>query len=514
MPLDPNIALQGQVANPFQSMGQAVQTASGLAQLANVQQQNQLMQAETQNLNQSAQYNTQIQNERNVYQSAMQNKNSPFYNADGTIDPDKFQVWGNQNVPLMNSEFGGAMLKQNQAINEYHSTVANMATKDHDIVNAQIGSWVKPDGTLAASPLDMIKQLEASRSQLSGPGKNFVDQAQNFILNNKDNPQALAQGIAQYSRTTTSPENQATARRASNTFVNTGGATVPVSNTGEYGAQIGTPTGQGVANTLTPGERQTVGTMPGTNTPVIITRSPNGMDTTMTSPSTQGVYVPQPGDDKLVQPLTDERTAAKSAYLAAPTQHTNNQLILSNIDNVGATGKSGQAWRTMASMLGFDPGAADKNGNFDQATAYDLVGKGLERNAVQAASAMGNQTATAINAQVAANGSLNYTPAAIKEVTKLNDAITTGTQSYQPGLERAISSNPSAGIFAKKQFDQQWGANFMPEIFELINAKQNGDQAGEAAIVKKLGGTDSDAYKAMLKKAANLRQLSNTGGLQ
>ena len=511
MPLDPSIPLQVQSQpNPF---GQAVQTASGLAQLANIRQQNQLMQAETQNLNQSAQYNTQLQNERNVYQSAMQNKNSPFYNADGTIDPNKFQVWGNQNVPLMNSEFGGAMLKQNQAINEYHSTVANMATKDHDIVNAQIGSWVKPDGTLSASPLDMIKQLEASRSQLSGPGKNFVDQAQNFILNNKDNPQALAQGIAQYSRTTTAPATQFSQRQGATSFINTGGATVPVSNTGDFGAAPGTPTGQGIANTLTPGERQTVGTMPGTNTPVIITKSPNGLDTTMTSPSTQGVYVPQPGDQQQLPVLSAERDAARQAYNGAALQHTNNQLILSNIDNVGATGKAGQSWRTLSSMFGFDPGAADKNGNFDQATAYDLVGKGLERSALQAAQSMGPQTNAGLSAQIAANGSTQYTPAAIKEVTKLNDAIVTGAQSYQPGLERAIAANPSAGVFAKRDFDKAWGANFDPTIFQYYNAIKSGDQGEQAAILKKLGGTNSPAYKAMLQKAQNLQTLSNKGSL-
>ena len=54
MPIDPSSPMQVQQGSPFQSMGQATQALSGLAQLQNVRQQNQMMQAETQNLQQTA----------------------------------------------------------------------------------------------------------------------------------------------------------------------------------------------------------------------------------------------------------------------------------------------------------------------------------------------------------------------------------------------------------------------------------------------------------------------------
>ena len=125
----------------------------------------------------------------------------------------------------------------------------------------------------------------------------------------------------------------------------------------------------------------------------------------------------------------------------------------------------------------------------------------MERSALQAAQSMGPNTNAGLDAQIKANGSLGYTPQAIKEVTKLNDALTTGVQSYQPGLERAIAANPAAGVLAKRQYDQQWGANFDPNIFKYYNAIKSGDTAEQQAVVKQLGGLNSPGYNAMMKKA-------------
>lgn len=513
MPLDPNIALQGQVANPFQSVGQATQAMSGLQQLANMRQQNQMMQADTQLLNQQASIGDQMQNERQTYTSAMQDPNAPFRNSDGTIDPQKFQVWGNSNIPLMNSQYGGEMLKHNEGINNFKTTIANMATKDHDVANATMSSWLNPDGSLAVKPLDMIKQLEQSRTQMTGVGKNFTDQAQDFIMQNKDNPQALAQGIAQFSRTTTPAVTQQGERRANTSFVNNGAATVPVSNTGDYGNAPGTQTGTGVANQIGPDQRESLIPNPVTGGWSVQQKNPNGQINGLTNPPSQGVYQMSPGDKEQLPALNDERNAARAAYNAAPLQHTNNKIVLDNVDSLLATGNTGNAWRNITSAFGLNPGSADKDGKFDPATAYDLVGKGLERSALQAAQSMGPQTNAGLSAQVAANGSTSYTPAAIKEIVKLNDAITTGAQSYQPGLERAISANSAKGVLAKKDFDAAWGANFDPQIFQMYNAIKANDTGEQAAIIKKLGGTDSPAYKKFMQKAANLQSLSNTGSL-
>ncbi len=269
------------------------------------------------------------------------------------------------------------------------------------------------------------------------------------------------------------------------------------------------PVGPETAQGIPLNERQTVSTNQMTGGPVVTTKNGQGVVQGITNAPTQGVYVPQPGDTQDLPVLSGERAAARSQFTGAGLQHTNNQIVLDNIDHVGATGVSGQAFRNIASAFGFNPGDAK-----DAATAYDLVGKGLERSALQAAQTMGPSTNAGLEAQIKANGSLSYTPQAIKEVTRLNDAIVSGVQAYQPGLERAIAANPSAGVFAKRQFDQQWGANFDPRIFEMYNAAKRGDTATVNSIVSALGGKNSAQFKALMNKAANLNKLSNGEGLQ
>lgn len=509
MPIDPNIPLQVNQGSPMQSMGQTLQPMVSLAQLANIRQQNQMMQAETQNLQQNASQGAQLQSERQTYSVAMDDPNSPFYNQDGTVDPNKFQVWANHNIPLTQNVYGQALLDHTEAVNKYKTTVANMSQGDHQVVNAALSSFVRPDGTVTATPQQVGAQLDAIAPQLTGYGNSFVSQAKQAIASTANNPQMMGQVLTQLARTTTPAATQQEQRRANTTLVNTGAATVPVAATGDYGTPPGTPTGSGIANQVGPEGRQTVTGNPLTGGMSVVNRDANGTITGITNPPTQGVYVPQPGDVQALPELQAERDSARTQYAAAGTQHENNRIVLSNIDNVAATGMTGQGIRNIASAMGLNIGPG-----VDSATAYDMVGKGLERSALQAAQSMGPQTNAGLDAQIKANGSLGYTPQAIKEITKLNDALVTGTQSYQPGLERAIAANPSAGVFAKRQFDQSWGANFDPTIFRYYNAIKNGDTAEQQAIVKQLGGLNSKGYNAMMQKAKNLQQLSNTGSIQ
>lgn len=509
MPIDASIPLQTQQVNPFGAMNQATQSLSSLAQLQNIQQQGQMYQAETQNLNQQASQGAQLQSERQTYTRAMEDPSSPFYNPDGTVDPSKFQVWANKSIPLTQNLYGQELLGHTAALNTYKTTTANMATSDHQMVNGVLSSAIKPDGTLATTPQQLTQQLAALKPQLTGYGGSFVDQATQAINNSANNPQMLSQVISQLSRTTTPASTQQDQRRANTSLVNTGGSTVPVSNTGDYGVPPGTQMGAGTPNTLSPDARQTVIPNAVTGGVSVQNKDANGNITGITNPPTQGVYVPQPGDAEARPVLQAERDSARMQATNAGMQHENNRIVLSNIDNVGATGVSGPAFRNIASAFGFNPGDAK-----DPATAYDMVGKGLERSALQAAQSMGPQTNAGLDAQIKANGSTGYTPTAIKEITKLNDALVSGTQAYQPGLERAISSNPSAGVFAKRQFDQAWGANFDPTVFRYYNAIKNGDVAEQQSIVNQLGGLNSKGYSAMMQKAKNLQSLSNTGGLQ
>jgi hypothetical protein len=510
MPIDASIPLQGQQFSPFQSMNQATQSLSSLAQLQNIRQQNQMMQAETQNLQQSVQYNTQMQNERNTFSQAMQDPNAPFKNPDGTIDYDKMQQWAATNTPLVGSEYGSQIMQLAQHVNQYKTTLSSMADSDMQRTNAVLHSFMGPNGQPITDPQTMTGQLSALKKTLSGPGARYVDMATEAIQKSGSNPQLLQTALGQLARDTTPASTQASQMQGATQMLNNGAQTLPVTTNGEYGQAPGMATGTpGIPNQIGPEGRQQVTTNPTSGAYNVVNRDANGNIIGVTNAPTQNVYQPQPGDAEQKPILAAQRQAAQDQFLAAGAQHENNRIVLSNIDNVAATGSSGQAMRNIASAMGLNIGPG-----VDAATAYDMVGKGLERSALQAAQSMALSTNAGLEAQIRANGSLHYTPQAIKEITKLNDALTSGSQAYQPGLERAIAANPSAGVFAKRQFDQAWGANFDPIVFRYYNAIKNSDTAEQQAILKQLGGTNSKAYSTMMQKAQNLQQLSNTGNLQ
>lgn len=509
--LDAAIPLQVQQYSPFQSFGQATQALSGLAQLQNVRQQGQMFQAETQNLNNEAAQSTQQNAEWQAYKNLLQNDPQHLIHDPNTglLDVSKAQQWQMNNMPLTGTQFGDALVQHMNAVNQWRTNVANTSDEDRARIASTAGAFLGPNG-LTGNPQQIGAALATLQPQLASQGgqatMNMVMQA---LRNTQSNPAMMQQVLGEVSRLGTPAATQAAARQGATSFVNNGAGTVPVANTGDFGALPGTDVGAILPNQLGPDQRQTVSSNPLTGGPTVINRDANGNVLGITNAPTQGVYVPQPGDAQALPELQAERDAARREFTNAGLQHENNRIVLDNIDNVGATGPSGQAIRNIASAMGLNLGP-----KVDDATAYDMVGKGLERSALQAAQSMGPQTNAGLEAQIKANGSLAYTPSAIKQITHLNDAIVSGTQAYQPGLERAIAANPSAGVFAKRAYDEAWGANFDPRIFEMYNAAKAGDTATVNSIVQQLGGVKGKAYQALMKKAANLQELTNSGSLR
>jgi len=215
-----------------------------------------------------------------------------------------------------------------------------------------------------------------------------------------------------------------------------------------------------------------------------------------------------PSDAAAIPQLEAERTSARQSVLSAGTQHNANKEILSALDDA-TTGQYGGIIAKAKSLGGLVLGSTDAE---KSASAYDTIGKMTERNALEAAKSMGPQTNAGLQAQVAANGSPQYNPTALRNITKLNDAIVTGAEHYQPGLEAAIKANGN-NVLAKRDYDQAWGQNFDPLIFRLKNAVSNHDQAEIESIQKQLGGKNSEASKALAAKWKNLQSLSTTGQL-
>jgi len=272
--------------------------------------------------------------------------------------------------------------------------------------------------------------------------------------------------------------------------------------------------------------------LPATDTagnPAIMQRNQFGAQPTITAPQYQGqtgAIMPTgplaPGEKERIPTLSQEVVAARGAAQNAGVLHTTNAGILQEIDKAVATGTAGPALQRLMSGAGVVlPNGWGGASAEEKASAYDMVGKYLERNALTAAQSMGPQTNAGLEAQIKANGSIQYNPTAIKQITRLNDALVSGAEAYAPGLAKAMAANPTRGVLAKEPFDAAWGQAFKPEVFELFNAYKAKDTAEAAAIARRLGytGPMSDFGKSpqgieMKQRAAVLEQLSKTGGVQ
>ena len=300
------------------------------------------------------------------------------------------------------------------------------------------------------------------------------------------------------------------------TMVQTGGATQPVAggNPALTGVQPGTVQGAAVPNAVAPGALETVETGPDNNK-YIVQRSPQGTILNTRPLAGAGQGAPQSGgppaampsytpEDQATRPILEaERNVARNALGAAPIAHTTNRGILDEIDHVAATGTAGPAFQKFLSIAGVGFGTPE-----EKASAYDLIGKYMERNALEAAKAMGPGTNAGLEAAIKANGSVAYNPTAIKRITKLNDAIVSGSEAYQPGLEKAIAANPQRGVLVKREFDQAWAQNFDPRVMQIANAAKTGDKAEIETIKKTLG---KGGMAELVQKARNIEALSTQG---
>lgn len=486
---------------------QPIQSLSGILGIA--QQQQALQQGSQQlQVGQAAAQSAQQQmSERQLLQQTMQTGKDPDGNSikgtNGEVDPTALAGFANKYLPLTGPAVVNNVISTLDNRVKLNDAVRGLGQNYKDDMSGIVRSGIgTQDPSMVSSALDNYVKQNPAAAPAAGPAQSLLQRLSPGM------PQAQRDSALQHLAMQFQPSSTTAAQQAPAIGTTTGpGGGVQAIQTNPLSAvpmgAVGPETAQGIPL----GQRSEVTTNPVTGGFAVVNKGGSGQVTGVTNAPTQNVYNPQPGDVQAIPGLSAEREAARQAYTAAPAQHTNNQLVLQNVDSIALPGPLGQQARNALSLYGV-------NGNSDAATAYDLVGKGLERSALQAAQSMGPNTNAGLDAQIKANGSLGYTPQAIKEVTKLNDALTTGVQSYQPGLERAIAANPAAGVIAKRQFDQQWGANFDPNVFKYYNAIKSGDTAEQQAVVKQLGGLNSPGYNAMMQKAQNLQKLSNSGSLQ
>lgn len=305
------------------------------------------------------------------------------------------------------------------------------------------------------------------------------------------------------------------------TAVNTGGETQFYQRS-PYVSGAPQQVGPAVPNTVGPMQRETIEpdsqgnrfiVQRGADGTILDTRKVPGAYNALGGQTGTGpVYTP-PGGDGTIKALSDEVTTARAAANQAPVLHDLNRQIIAEADKGFTTGKLGSLTQGIASQFGYKLSGED-------ATDYNVLGKLLERSASQAAQAMGPHTNAGLESARAGNGTLNYDPAAIRKIAVLNDALTTGAEHYNAGLQTAIQgAGGSVGV--KPQFDQAWAQNFDPNVMRYMNAIQNNDQKERAAVLSDVGALgkngqfdpNSAGGKSLVTRMRNLQKLTNQGHL-
>lgn len=269
------------------------------------------------------------------------------------------------------------------------------------------------------------------------------------------------------------------------------------------GVQPGTPQGAPVQMGIAPGQQDQPATDQVGN-PYRVQRDARGniVSTAPLPTSAGGPNVLPPNETPQTRDaLQAERQTTLQQVQNAGNLHQINREIYNIADSDVQTGKLGGLINKISSATGFQVGAGE-------AADYNTLGKMLARSNQQLAQGMGPHTNAGLEQTNAANGTTDYDKNTIKKIANLNDALVTGTQMYQKGLETAIQQN---GIFGKRQFDQAWGAAMDPDALRLKNAVDNGDKGQIQMLVKQAGGANSAGAKKLLGKLQALDSLSTTG---
>jgi hypothetical protein len=494
MALDPTIALQAQAP----SFDTALKPIASLLGIAGAQQQ-----LQTGRLQQ-----TQLQGQLQERENLSKIDWNKFRDQDGNLDP---IAAGNAALQAAPAFYGPALAKQLNEVAKDSITIKQGLQNLNKSQREDIASGL---GALSMDPqLSRAKVLDwASQYSQQNPGA-----AQLLSIALKHAPDDLAQ-LKQWLITGRNGMIAPASQTTNTTLVNDGASTHIVQNS-PYQPGAVQDVGQ-IANQVAPMQREEVQAdalgnryivQRGANGAILNTRPVPGSYNAVTSAPSAGPAMLPPGGAGAIDDAQKEVTAARAAANQAPVLHDLNRSIIDLVDKGVTTGSASAVMAKAAQVANGTFGMHLEFGD-NTATNYNTLGKLLERSALSAAQGMGPHTNAGLEAQVRANGSLDYTPQAIRKIAVLNDALTSGAEHYRSGLEQALQAsgqNPAV----KRTFDQDWAKNFDPRIMRLENAAASGDKKEIDAVMQELGGAGSKATRDLRTKAANLQALISKGHL-
>jgi hypothetical protein len=494
MALDPTIALQAQPP----SFDTALKPVASLLGIAGAQQQLQTGQL------QQNQLQGQLQERKNLSKIDW----NQFRDKDGNLDP---IAAGNAALQAAPAFYGPTLAKQLNDVAKDSITIKQGLQNLNKSQREDIGAGL---GALSMDPqLSPAKVLDwASQYSQQNPGA--APLLMTALKHAPADPVQLKQWLLTNRNSVIAPASQTT-----NTTAVSDGASTHLIQSSPYQPGTVQDVGQ-VANKITPMQQEEIQTdalgnryivQRGANGVILNTRPvPGSYNAVGGVPGTGPVNMP-PGGPGMIDDAQKEVTAARAAANQAPVLHDLNRSIIDLVDKGVTTGSASAVWSKAAQVANGVFGTNVEFGD-NTATNYNTLGKLLERSALTAAQGMGPHTNAGLEAQVRANGSLDYTPQAIRKIAVLNDALTSGAEHYRSGLEQALQTsgqNPAV----KRVFDQQWAQNFDPRIMRLENARASGDQKEVGAVLQEVGGAGSKGARDLMNKARNLNVLIQQGHL-
>lgn len=305
---------------------------------------------------------------------------------------------------------------------------------------------------------------------------------------------------------------QSVQTQPTNENVNTGGQTV-LGTRGPAVAGGGFNQTGAVTNTPAPGYMQ------GPNGSIIKADSGGlssppvaGGPSAPAAPANKLQSIPRPGinapaaEQQKYKDITEQGTkeinnvsnAANDPQNGTQVTRYRNRQILDLADKGASTGPGKDLWNHIASQL---PG---KSGD-----AYQTIGHYLAQNSSAIAAKMGvPNTNMGAETAAAAGGNVSQNPGAIKEITKVNDAVNTAFDMYNKGLAKATQNG--ANTDKLPAFKQAFGQNFDLNVLRYDDAVRRGDKTEINDLAKKLG---PDGLKQLGAKRKVLHSLSDTGDL-
>jgi hypothetical protein len=242
------------------------------------------------------------------------------------------------------------------------------------------------------------------------------------------------------------------------------------------------------------GQRAASGTpteVPGTPRPVV---KPSAV------PTAEPVARLPAGETTETRQAADKiRLDASNAAAQVPLQTFNNNQIIKLADDV-ITGRGANFIGALSGGYAALPFTADNATNLNELGHY----MAMQTASLSASSGLGGTDAgRAIAGEI--SGTPEWTAPAIKQTARVNRALTTATELFNQGIQKAFEKNKDP--FSAREFQNKWAQTVDINAVRLYDAMKNNDNEAIRAVVNQVGGKDSAGYKRLVDNIKQIKKL-------